>query len=400
MPIFIYKARTKEGEIRSGVIETSSKDSAVEILQRRNLLVISVEEKEISPIFGLQIGGGVRQKDIVIFSRQLATLFEAEIPVLEALRTLTGETTRPALKKIVAQIHNDVSGGMVLSGALAKHPKVFSPFYINLVRAGEEAGKLHEVFSYLADYLERSYYLTSKAKNSLIYPAFVLTAFVAVIIVMLVVVMPRLISVFEEVGQPIPFYTQVVMALSTFLRKRGLLLVILLVGGVFVLWRWSLTRKGRLFLHKFQLKIPIVGELYRKLYMARLTDNLQTMITAGIPILRALDITGGVVGNEVYKKSIEDAIESVKGGNTISSAFEKNPEIPVLVTQMIKIGEVSGRLEFILKSIAKFYTKEVNSMVENLVSLIEPVLIVFLGIGVGFLVASVLVPLYNLVGAF
>lgn len=399
MATFEYKGRTKTGESRSGVIETSSQEAALDLLHRDNIVVTSLHERGPLPILARRLGGGVKQKDVVIFSRQLATLFEARIPVVEALKTLIGEASRPALREAITQILDDVSGGMNLSQAFAKHPSVFSSFYIQLVRSGEESGKLQEIFTYLADYLERSLYLTSKAKNALIYPAFIMVAFVGVLVVMLVVVIPRLVTIFQETGQEVPFYTQMVIAASLFLQKWGLLLLVLIIAGVIALVRWGYTPQGKYFFHKLQIYIPILGELYRKLYMARLADNLQTLIIGGIPILRALSVTGDVVGNLVYKRAIENAIESVKGGGTISVALEKCPEIPVLVTQMIRIGEASGRLDFILGSISKFYQRDVDSALESLVALIEPALIIFLGLGVGVLVASVLVPLYNLVGA-
>jgi type IV pilus assembly protein PilC len=401
MANFEYKARSKEGEPRSGIVTASSEDAALDALQQNGLTIIAIREDAGPSLIerGITFGSGVKQKDIVVFSRQLATLFEARIPVASALRTLMTEARKPGLKRIIAQILDDVAGGMSLSQSMAKHPHVFSSFYVNLVRSGEESGKLQDIFTYLADYLERSYYLAAKARNSLIYPAFVLVAFTGVLVVMLVVVFPRLISIFEETGQPIPFYTQAVIYLSVFLQRWGILLLIALVGGGVLIWRWAATAAGKLFFHSLQVNVPIMGELYRKLFMARLTDNLQTLIAGGIPIVRALSITGDVVGNVVYKHALERAIESVKGGSTISAAFEATPEIPPLVTQMIRIGETSGRLDFILASVARFYSKDVDSVLESIVALVEPALIIFLGIGVGALVASVLVPLYNLVGS-
>ncbi len=400
MATYEYKARTREGEIRSGIIQTTSKEAALDALQQNSLIVISVEEQK--PPFRIDlknIFSHVSQKDVVIFSRQLSTLFEAHIPIFESLKTLIGESTKPTLRKAILQILDDVGGGLSLSQAMGKHPRIFSPFYINLVRSGEESGKLQETFTYLADYLDRSYYLLTKARNAMIYPAFILFAFMGVIVVMLVVVIPKLLDIFKDTGQTMPFYTQVVIYASLGLRKWGIFLLIFVVGGAAFIWRWSLSVSGKIFFDSLQISVPIVGNLYRKLYMARLTDNLQTLIVSGIPIIRALEITADVVGNVVYRKAVLDAIEVVKAGGTISSAFEKHKEIPVLVTQMMKIGETSGRLDFILKNIAHFYQREVDSLVDNLVALIEPALIIFLGAGVGLLVASVMVPLYNLVGS-
>lgn len=400
MPSFEYKARTKTGEIRSGVIETSSQEAALDALHRNELTVIAIHAQAGKSFFEMSFGGRVKQKDIVLLSRQLATLFEAQIPVIQALRTLASDASKPRLRVALTVMVDDINGGLALSQALAKHPEMFSSFYVNLVRAAEESGKLQEVFIYLADYLERSYYLTNKARNAMIYPIFVFTTFIIVMVLMLTVIMPRLTAIFEQSNVPIPFYTQAIIGLSLFLRQWGLALLILLIGGAVFAWRWARTPPGKKVVHRLQLKIPVFGELYQKLYMTRFADNLRTLIIGGIPIIRALTITGDVVGNVIFQEVIQNAVESVKGGNTISAALERSPEVPVLVTQMIRIGESSGRLDFILGSIARFYQKEVDSLVENLVALIEPIMIVFLGLGVGILVASVLVPIYNLIGSF
>ena len=400
MVTFEYRARDSAGETREGVVEAGSQERAVDILHQGGLIVVSIQEK-VKPFFvRMNAGGKVKQKDIVIFSRQLATLFEAQIPVVQALKTLVAETEKKGLQQVISQVLDDITGGLSLSQAMGKHPSAFSIFYVNLVRSGEESGKLQDVFTYLADYLERSYYLTTKARNAMIYPAFIFTTFCLVLILMMVIVVPRLAVIFEETGQTPPFYTLALLSLSSFFRKWGLLLLFLAIAGVVVIIRWGKTQEGRFFFDRLVIKIPAIGGLYRKLYMARMSDNLRTLIVGGIPILRALAITGDVVGNVVYKKATEDAIESVKAGNTISSAFERTPEIPKLVTGMIRIGEASGRLDFILGNISKFYQREVDSAVENLVALIEPALIVFLGGGVAVLVASIMIPIYNLVGSF
>ena len=400
MATFEYRARDKSGEIRQGVIEAGSQEGAVDTLHQAGLVVVSIQEKSVPLLLRLNLGGKVRQKDLVIFSRQLATLFEAQIPVVQALKTLVAETQKKTLQRIIAQVLDDITGGLSLSQAMGKYPLVFSSFYVNLVRSGEESGKLQDVFTYLADYLERSYYITSKARNAMVYPAVVLCTFIIVLVIMMIIVVPSLASIFAETGQTLPWYTQGILDLSFFLRAWGVLVLFALIIAVIVLIRWARTAEGKLFFDRLQVRTPIIGILFTKLYMARLTDNLRTLIAGGIPILRALSITGEVVGNEIYKRATIDAVESVKAGNTISSAFEKTPEIPALVTSMIRIGETSGRLDFILASVARFYQREVDTAVDSLVSLIEPLLILFLGGAVAILVASIMIPLYNLVGSF
>lgn len=404
MATFEYKARTKEGEARAGNVEAPTLESAIDALQHNNLIIVSVEPvHEARSWFQggkLTIFNRVSQKDVVVLSRQLSTLFEARVPVVQALKTLVNESGSAPLKEAMVGVLDDVNGGSALSAAMGKHSNVFSTFYISMVRSGEESGKLQDVFTYLADYLERSYNLTSKAKSALIYPAFVFIAFIGVVVTMLTIVIPKLTAIFEETGQQVPFYTQIVISTSDFLRSFGWLLLIGLGVGGFFIWRFKKTDEGELYMHTLQLKIPIFGGLYRKIYIARFTDNLGTLITAGIPILRALQITSDVVGNRLYKGAILDAVVSVKDGNTIANALEASPHIPPLVVQMIRIGEEAGRLDFILRSIARFYQREVDNLLDNIVSLIEPALIIFLGVAVGGLVGSILVPIYNLSSSF
>ena len=398
MAQFSYKARTPDGEVRSGVVESSTLDIAVGVLQRSNLIVTEIEPVSAGPLLTrrLRFFDRIAQRDLVIFSRQIATLFEAKVPITQSLKTLAVETERPAFRRVIGDILDDVSGGSSLSQAMTRQPQAFSRFYVSMVKAGEESGKLEEVFNYLAAYLERSYTLTSKARNAMMYPAFVFVAFIGVIIVMLIVVVPKLTAIFDELGQKVPFYTRLIINLSSFLQNWGIILVgVLAIAGVLV-WRYVRTSTGALVFDQFKLHLPIVGSLLKKIYLTRLTDNLSTLILAGIPIIRSLEITADVVSSRVYEHIILDAAEAVKAGNTISASFDKYREIPSLVTQMIRVGEESGRLDFILKSAAGFYQRDVDNLLENFVSLIEPALIIFLGAGVGILVAAVLVPLYNL----
>jgi type IV pilus assembly protein PilC len=400
MPLFKYRAKTKEGEERDGAIDTSSKESALDTLQQSGLVVVSLHEDVKKSSWNMSIAMGPKQRDIVIFSRELAIFFDAQIPIIEALQTLLEETRHPMLRAATAEIIEDVTGGMVLSQAMAKHSQIFSPLYINLVRSGEESGTLQETFRYLADYLERTYVLASKARNAMIYPAFILGAFLIVFTLLLIVVIPQLASVFDEFDQETPFLTTIIISFSLILRQWALVVAALAILGAAGIWHWAKSVAGKQFFHYWQLHIPVIGELYRKMYMARFTDNLETLIRGGIPILRALSITRDIVGNVIYKRAIMDASESVKAGGTISDGLRKTREVPALVTQMIRVGETSGKLDFILKNIAKYYTREVESLVANLITLIEPMLILLLGGGVAVIVIAVLTPIYNLVSAF
>lgn len=401
--LFNYQARTIEGQARAGTVEAPSLDSAIQSLQRQNLIVISLVEAAAKQSFlaqALSNFRGVKSRDIVALSRQLSTLFEAKVPVVQTFRTLIRESTGSAARTYLSEVLDDVQAGMSMSQAMAKHPQMFSPFFVSMVRSGEESGKLDEIFAYLADYIERNYELLTKTRNALIYPAFILVAFTGVMVLMLTVVIPKLTIIITEAGQTIPIYTQIVIWISDFLRTFGIVLLFLVAGaGVFLAW-YIKTPEGKKAWSRTQLALPIVGNLFRKFYLARLSDNMQTLISGGIPIVRALQITGDVVGNEVYRGIVLEAVEAVRGGSTIADAFGRHPEIPSLLTQMMRVGEETGKLDQILKAISRFYAREVDNLVDNLVALIEPVLILALGLGIGLIVASVLVPIYNLTGAF
>ncbi|MBI2507275.1 MAG: type II secretion system F family protein [Candidatus Niyogibacteria bacterium] len=397
--IFYYSAKTTEGEEKSGTVEAASYDLAVAALQKKGLIIISLESAEERRPFWKRFFSffeRVKDRDIVIFSRQLSTLFSAKVPVVDALRVLMGEASSESLRRKLGEIADDIQGGLPISQALSRHPDAFSNFYIQMVRSGEESGKLDEILNYLADYLERSYEITSKARNALIYPAFVLGVFLVVIGIMLVVVVPRLSSIVLEFQQEVPFYTRLIIGLSDFFRTFGIFFLVLFALGVIFLWRWRATSRGRRALSRLQLSAPILKEIYSKVYLARFADNLQTLLSGGVSVARALEISSDVIGNEVYAEIIRESRDSVRGGSSISSALARFEDIPPLVTQMMKVGEETGKLNQILVALSRFYAREVDNTIERLVSLIEPALIVLLGLGVGIIVAAILVPIYNI----
>ncbi|MBU1091708.1 type II secretion system F family protein [Patescibacteria group bacterium] len=397
--LFKYKATTSEGEVKEGDLEAASMEIALDSLQRRNLIVVSLDPAHKKGFWGggeLFSSGRVKKKDVVIFSRQLSTLFEARVPVLTSFKMLAAETEGVALRKIIDIIVKDIESGDNISRAMSKHPKVFSIFYVNMVKAGEESGKLDEIFHYLADYLERNSDITSKATRALVYPAFVISAFIGVMVLMMVFVVPKMIEIIEESEQEMPFYTKIVMGVSDFLVNYGVFLLIALAVSAFLLWRYSRTKAGQLAFSKFQITVPLLGGLYKKLYISRISDNLETLISGGVSMLRSLEITSDTIENSVYKALLFDTKEAVKSGSTISESFYRSQYVPHLVTQMIRIGEETGKLDFILKTLAKFYRKEVDASVDTLISLIEPVMIIVLGGGVGVLLASILLPIYNI----
>jgi type IV pilus assembly protein PilC len=312
---------------------------------------------------------------------------------------LAANTENKLLSKKLTQIGDDLKSGISISGALVRHPDMFSDFYINMVKVGEETGKLNQIFLYLALYLDRQYTLTSKTRNALIYPFFVIFTFFVVMGLMFVIVIPKLSSIILDSGQDVPFYTKIVIATSNFFVNYGFLFIIFLILLGIWLWRLSSTEKGKIYLDQIRLSIPLVGNLYKKLYLSRISDNLDTMLSSGVPIVRAIDITSDVVGSLTYKNILKDAADSVKSGLALSVAFERhNKQIPGIMMQMIKVGEETGSLGSILKNLTEFYRREVDDAVNTLVGMIEPVMIVVLGLGVGILLVSVLMPIYNLAG--
>lgn len=400
--IFNYKALDSTGVQRDGTIEAINVDVAIASLQRRGLIISSIKSPEEGSFLNRNISffSGVSNKDIVILSRQISILFEAQVSALRVFRLLGSEAEKPNLRKALTEIADDLQGGNSISKSLQKHPAIFSDFYINMVKSGEESGKLDQIFGYLADYLDRSYEITSKARNALIYPAFVISTFFAVMILMFTVVIPKIGAIIQDAGQTVPIYTQIVLGISNFFVHFGLyLLVALVILGFFVV-KYIRTPSGKESFDEFKLDVPYVGTLYRKLYLSRICDNMNTMLISGIAMVKALEVTRSVVGNAVYERILTRALESVKSGSSLSDSLTQYKEIPSIVIQMIKVGEETGELGSILKTMAKFYQREVINAVDTLVDLIEPVMIVVLGLGVGILLASVLVPIYNLAGAF
>jgi type IV pilus assembly protein PilC len=398
---FNYTARNKAGEIQTGVITAASEEAATVLLQKIGLFVTALEGIREKPFYAkkIRLFGRISKKEVVLFSRQLSILVSSEVPLVEALRTLSAQIKNTEFKEKIISISEEVEGGTAFSDALARHPKIFSTFFISLVKSGEAAGKLSQVLSYLAEHLEREHYLTSKIKGAMIYPAFVLFTLFCVLVIMMVFVLPQLIGVLKESGVQLPMITQILVLFVDFFRSWGwIILILLILGGIFF-WRWISSPKGKVLFDKYSISSPLFGNFLKMMYLSRFAENLSTLISGGLPIVRSLEISGEVVGNTVYREIILKTRDEVRKGEPISSVFVASPkEVPPLFTQMIVVGEKTGRLDSILIQIANFYRKEVDISVNNLLGLIEPILIVFLGLGVGVFVASVLIPLYNIGG--
>lgn len=397
--LFKYTGIDEGGTAREGTIDALNIDVAISSLQRRGYSVSTINPITKARSFldiELTWFEHVSNKEVVIFSRQIATLFEAQVSALRIFRLLAAEADNPVLARILTQISDDIQGGSSISKAMAQHPALFSQFYVSMVRAGEEAGKLDRAFNYLAEYLDRSYEITTKARNAFIYPVFVIVTFIAVMVLMLTLVIPRVSEIILSSGQEIPFYTKVVISASNVVTNNvGLILLALVIVGV-VFWRFGRTEVGKRAFDEFKLSIPYIGSLYQKLFLSRIADNLSTMLSSGISMVQALEITSEVVDNRVYRELLGYTLDEVKGGRSVSDALGEYPEIPGVMTQMIKVGEETGNLDSILETLAKFYRREVDNAVDTLIGLIEPAMIVLLGVGVGLLLAAVLVPIYNI----
>ena len=400
--LFNYKAIDQNNASREGTVEAANTDAAISTVQKRGYTVVAIEPVEQKKnLLDIEITWfqGISNKDIVIMSRQLATLFEAQVSALRIFRLLGAEAENPQLQSVMNSIADELQAGSSISRALSAHPEVFSAFYVNMVRAGEESGSLDKSFSYLADYLDRAYEVVTKARNALIYPVFVVGVFILVMGLMLTMVIPRISQILLDSGQELPIYTKIVIGISNFMSSYiGVILVVLAFIG-FGLFRFSKTPQGRRAFDELKISIPYIGDLNRKVYLTRICDNLATMLGSGIAMIQALEITADVVDNVVYKEIIEETLSEVKGGRSFADTVAEYPEIPGVLAQMSKVGEETGNLSEILTTLSKFYTREVNNAVDTLIGLIEPAMIVLLGLGVGTLLASVLLPIYNLTSA-
>ncbi len=395
---FKYKAITISGNEQLGKIEASTKDKAIELLQKHRLVIVSIEP--IKEMFSFsRFFSGIRKvnnKKIVMFSKELSILLSSGVSLVEALRIQYEQEESAYFKEQIFAITSMVDDGDTFSSALAHFPNTFSDFFINIVKSGEVSGKMQESLLHLADYVEGNYMLTAKVKNAMLYPAVIMLGFCAVGIAMMVFVVPQLVGIFRESNVELPLPTRILIAVSDFLTNNFLLFVLIVVVGGYLFKVYSKTARGKEKIDTLILVMPPFKELFRKFYLARFTDNLAMLIGSGVPIINALQISGDVAGNEVYKKIIYSSVDEVKIGGSIAYAFERSDYVSPMVSKMLKIGERTGKLEVVLKDVADFYSKEVDIAVDGLTSIIEPILILVLGAGVAVLVAAILMPIYQM----
>jgi type IV pilus assembly protein PilC len=394
-----YKARNQTGTIQEGLIEASTQSSASAVLQRHNLVVVSLEkQKEIDVFSSLsRFWEGVSAKEFVIFSRQLAVMVEAKVPLLSAFKGIIEQTENVYFAHVLSSVMADIDEGKSLSESLRRHPDVFSELYVNMVQSGELSGNLQQSLENLADNIEKNYILTQKIKGVLYYPAFIIMAFLTVAFLMITFVIPKLTEMIRDTNAQLPITTKILIWSGDFMQQYWWAVLLIIMAGIAGLIYYINTEDGKNEFDVIKLKIPLVGRVTKYVYLARFAENLSTLVKSGIPIVSALQITGRVIGNIVYENDISEAAERVKSGGTVSEVLgKKQKNFPAIMTQMIKVGEDTGKLDMTLDTMAKFYSREADQLVSNLSSIIEPVLIVILGIGVGTLVFSIIIPIYNI----
>lgn len=397
MPYYRYKAKDKYNETSEGMIQAASEEVAADLLTDKDLTIISlVEEKRSFFEKSLKILNRVKAKDLVVFSRQLSVIVSATIPLVQGLKILVSQTESPALKTIVSEIADDVEGGAKLSAALSRHSEVFDDFFVNIIKSGETSGKLDDVLNYLADQKEKDYDLLAKIRGAMIYPAFIIIGLVIVGALMMIFVIPELTSVLTETGAELPFSTKLLIATSNFFTSFWWLILIIGFVAVFSLRMFVQTQQGRYYWDTLKLKIPIFGKLFQKIIVVRFTRSLYTLTTGGVSLTKSLEIVSDVVGNSIYKKLIVRTAAEVEDGNPIATVMLESKDFPMMVSQMLNLGEKTGRLDEILDKIANFYSREVSNMVNNLVTLLEPLVMMLMGVAVGILVAAIILPMYNL----
>lgn len=395
---FNYQARTKTGEIQVGIVEAASREGALILLQRHGLYVTSLEESEGGPIYAKKLEiARVSKKDLVVFSRQLSIMFRSKVPLIESLMTLAGQAGKSGLKDKILDISEKVEGGTSFSQALTTYPKLFDNFYINMIRSGEASGKLSDTLNYLADHLEEEYNFRSKIQGAMIYPIMIAVMMIAIVFLMSFYVLPQLTSMLEQTATELPMITKIVIAGTNFIRSwGGIAMIVALAGAGVAFFKFSKTKQGKDKVDKIILKIPVFGKFSKMIYTARFAENLSTLISGGLPIARALEISGAVVGNTVYQEAILKTSEDVKKGEKISDGFKKYPGLfPPMFTTMVLVGEKTGTLGTTLVNVVTFYQAEVDRGLDSFLRILEPLLIMILGGGVGLLIASILLPLYG-----
>ena len=395
MPNFTYTARNQAGELKTATIEAATREDVVAQLRRQRLSVVKVDE-DAKP---KKARGGVKMRDIVIFTRQFSTMINAGLPLVQALDILAKQSENKVLQDVTRAVVFDVESGHTVADALAKHPNAFSELYVNMVAAGEAGGILDTILMRLATFMEKNDALVRKVKGAMIYPGVIMSVAGIAITVLLIFVIPVFENMFGSVGLALPLPTRVVIAMSRFLKGYWWAVGGGLVGAGFLLKRYYAGPSGRLVIDRLMLKMPVLGDVLRKSAVSRFTRTLGTLISSGVSILDGLEITAKTAGNRVIQDAIMASRASIAGGDTIAAPLQKSAVFPPMVISMIAVGEQTGGLDEMLSKIADFYDEEVDAAVSGLLSLLEPIMIVFLGVVVGGMVVAMYLPIFDMINA-
>ena len=396
MAMYAYRGRSG-GEVVSGEIEASDRPTALTQLRARGVVATSVQERTAKPVGMKKIGGKVKDKHLAIYTRQFSTMVDAGLPIAQCLSILAEQSDSKVLRDVTGKIAHEVEGGVTLAESFRKYPKVFNDLFTNMLQVGESGGVLDVVLQRLSVYIEKAAKLKSKVKGAMVYPLTIISVAVLVIVFMMIFVIPTFAKMFEGLGAELPLPTAIVMWLSEFTQKYILVMVGVGAGVIYAIKRYYNTDQGSSVIDAFLLKVPVIGMLIRKVAVARFTRTLGTLISSGVPILEGLLITARSAGNRVVEKTVMQARTAVTSGRTLSEPLKGSTVFPPMVVHMINVGENTGALDQMLSKIADFYDDEVDTAVSALTSLLEPIMIVFLGVVVGGLVVAMYLPIFRLV---
>ncbi len=393
---FNYQARTEDGQIQTGVVEANNKEEAIRVLQRHSLYISFLEEEK-APFYSRQINAFdvIKRKDVVLFSRQLSIMFKSGVNIVESLKTIGKQTKKNRFKEEILKIADKVESGNNLSQALSFFPKTFTPFYIGMVKSGEASGKLSDTLEYLADHMEREYNFNNKIVGAIIYPAFVFFAFIGIIFFMMTFVIPRLGEIFEDMS--LPLMTKIVLGASNFIVEWWWFIILIIISVVVLSVRYFKSDEGRKTGDKIVFRIPLINEFIKKINLVKVAENLSTLISGGLPIIQAIEVTSEVVTSDSYKKIMIELRDGVRKGELMSSILQKYPDFfSPLFVQMIMVGEKTGKIDSSLENVVRFYQGDIDRSLENLVKLLEPIMIIMLGVLVGIMIVSILMPIYQI----
>lgn len=401
MKKFSYVAKNDESEIKKGFFEAETKEELIQALRKQKMTAITIKEAAPNPFSKLGDFGYVSSTEKVMFSKELATMVSAGIPIIQAIHILEDQSASPKLKKATNQIAQDIEGGVSLSAAMEKHPSVFSPLYINMVKAGEIGGMLDDTLEKMAEEIEKEHELVASVRGAMTYPAVIMLVMVGVVIYLLTNTIPKISAVFSDLGGDLPASTKFLLFLSDSLQSYGLFIGVFF-AGLFFGARFLLKQniKIRYMWHSVLLKIPVFGKLIKKINITRFTRTLGSLLSSGVAVLEAIDISSNILKNEVFKKEIKEASDKVQNGSSLSEPLKESKVFPIMVSQMIAVGEDTGTIDKVLLKLTNFYQKEVDHTVKNLSSLLEPVMMIIIGAGAGFIVISIITPIYSMADLF